>query len=384
VFKSVVGVRNLKAIIAEASSARVLDLVSLSIDPPSEGDYVERPLFHHPVLNRTIIVKHNVASTEEDPLAPRRLGATKVIFPFDPADLDLGGQYLFVDQPDFIAALTRHLDYGELPLERDVQVLRLLDKLPTLDPFLIRGILAQQKIDVGRCYHRLTEHDRADMLSFVIGEMEALIQLCFGAPKTDDTRAKRLAERLLGEEDSPELAVLREALRMSPEEFSEAMFTWKAFLYYRWRARELTPQVKATLQAFTRIRARRFERDELSFVMRCRDLVQRTVIGLLDDVNQRLRHYDEAFGAFTGDGDPGRFRLFLARGAGLELGTRIGRLEQLVSFWRQRFGKQPISAMSPDDIIDGLRDLLQGLSISPLSDALSQPFAEGELRSAVA
>ncbi len=362
-----VGVRSLRAIAAEASSARVLDLASLAVEAPTDSEYLERPMFLHPVLNRTIILKHNVGSTEEDRLAPRRLGSTKVIFPFDPYDLDLGGQYLFVDQPEFIPSLTRHLDYGDLPLDRDLAVLRMLDKLPTLDPFLVRGILAHQRLDVGRCYYRLSDLDRADMLTFVTGEIQALIQLCFGDPKRGDDRAERLSQRLLGDADSPELGFLRESLRMAPDEFSEAMFTWKAFLYYRWRAQELKVQIRATLQSFSRIRSRRFERDELQFVMRCKDLLQRAVAGWMEDVALRLKRYDKAFDALTNVGDPGAFRQFLAQGSGLDLGERIGRLEQVVGFWSQRFGLERMSAMSPDEILDGMRDLLQGLAISTLT-----------------
>jgi hypothetical protein len=364
--KSVVGVRSLRTITEEASSSRVLDLASLAAAPPEDEDYAERPMFLHPVLNRTIIVKHNVGSAQEDRLAPRRLGATKIIFPFDPADLDLGGQYMFVDQPDFNAVLMRHLDFTELPPERDIMVLRLLDRLPTLDPFLVRSILAHQKIDVSRVYYRLSELDRADMLEFVVGQMQALIVLCFGAQTKNDAHAHRLSQRLLGDEESPELGLLRESLRMAPEDFSEAMFTWKAFLYYRWRAQELTPQLKATLQSFSRIRARRFETDEYSFVMRCKGLLQRSVSALMEGVSARLLCYDDAFQAFTGRGDPNAFRLFLAQGSGLELGQKIGQMEQVVSFWSQRFGHERITAMSPDEILDGMRDLLHGLSLSTM------------------
>lgn len=366
--KSVVGVRSLRTITEEASSARVLDLATLAAAPPEGEGYAERPMFIHPVLNRTIIVKHNVGSSEEDRLAPRRLGATKIIFPFDPSDLDLGGQYMFVDQPDFNAVLMRNLDFTEMPMERDIMVLRLLDKLPTLDPFLVRSILAHQSIDVSRAYYRLSELDRADMLEFVVGQMQSLINLCFGEQtKKNDAHAQRLSQRLLGDEESPELGLLRESLRMSAEEFSEAMFTWKAFLYYRWRAQELTPQLKGTLQAFSQIRARRFETDEYGFVMRCKALLQRAVSGLMEDVTVRLQRYDEAYEAFTGKGDPNAFRMFLARGSGLELGQKIGQLEQVVSFWSQRFGQERMSAMSPDEILDGMRDLLQGLSISTMA-----------------
>ena len=170
--RSISGVRSLSALAAEASSARVLDLATLAAEKPTDEDYAAKPMFLHPVLNRAILVKHNGSLIDSDPFAPRRLGATKVIFPFDVFDLDLGGQYMFVDQADFLSLINRHLDYDEPDqLERDVAVLRMLDKLPTLDPFLVRGILAHQQIDVGRCYYRLTELDRADMMAFVVGEM---------------------------------------------------------------------------------------------------------------------------------------------------------------------------------------------------------------------
>ena len=365
--RSISGVRSLSALAAEASSARVLDLATLAAEKPTDEDYVVKPMFLHPVLNRAILVKHNGSLIDSDPFAPRRLGATKVIFPFDVFDLDLGGQYMFVDQADFLSLINRHLDYDEPDqLERDVAVLRMLDKLPTLDPFLVRGILAHQQIDVGRCYYRLTELDRADMMAFVVGEMQALITLCFqGKEAGGEGPAKRLALRLLGDASSPELDLLRLALRMETSEFSEAMFTWKAFLYYRWRTAELQPQVKATLRALSGVRSRRFERDEVMFVNRCKDVTQRSVAFMTDQVNRHLRRYDQAFHALTSSGDPSSFRVFLAKGSGLELGEQIGALEMLVGFWNHRFGAGRINAMSPCEMLDGMRDLVHGLSASP-------------------
>jgi hypothetical protein len=198
--------------------------------------------------------------------------------------------------------------------------------------------------------------------------MQALIKLCFKGEKTGgDGPAKRLSLRLLGDASSPELDLLRQALRMETSEFSEAMFTWKAFLYYRWRAQDLKPQVKATVRAFSGIRSRRFERDEVMFVNRCKDIVQRTVAFMLDEVARHLHRYDQAFHALTSSGDPSSFRVFLAKGSGLELGEQIGCLEVVVGFWEHRFGQGRINAMSPCDMLDGMRDLVQGLSISTLA-----------------
>ena len=365
VLKTVAGVRSLKSIASTASSARVLDLHALAAEEPDDPEYLELPLFMHPVLNRSIIVKHNVCSGEGDRLEPGKFTATKIIFPLDPLDLNLGGQVLFVDQKDFVGVLTRHLDYTDLPLARDLAVLRAVDELPTLDPFLVSEILSQRNIRVGRCYFRFSRNDRAEMLSFVSGEIEVLIRSCFGEIKAGDRRTRRLSQLLLADQSSDELEPLRATFRMSAGEFSEAIFAWKAFLYYRWRSRSLAPMLKSTLRSISNIRAKRYDRDGSSFVNKAKPVPMKTITGSWREVDQRLKLYDRAFASLTDPENPDGFSSFLMNGSSLfvELGERIGRLEQLVSFWNTAFNPERVAGFSPDELLDGLRDLLQALSV---------------------
>jgi hypothetical protein len=367
VLKAVAGVPNLKTIVATSSSARILNLHALAAEHPADPDYYDKPMFIHPVLNRSIIVKHNVRPGEEERLAPRRFNVTKIIFPFDPDDLNLGGQYLFVDQPDFTVALTRHLEFGEHAPERDVQVLRILDGLPTLDPFLVREALAKHRLDVDGVYYRFSEPDKAHMLAFVESQIESLIELCFGKVEAHDSRAKRLSQLLLADADNPELEPLQLTLRMEGDQFLEAMFAWKAFLYYRWRAHDLAPSLKRTMRSISRINPRRYDTDGLRFVVSAKELLEETIAKSWREISQKLRLYDRAYEGLTQDRNPEGFRNFLSNGSTLflELGDRIGRLEQLVSFWDYRLGQHHSGAMSPDDVMDAMRDLLQGLSIWP-------------------
>ncbi len=236
-------------------------------------------MFAHPLLNRAIIVKHNVAPGEEDRLAPRRFNATKVIFPLDPSDLNLGGQFLFIDQHDFVGVLSRHLEYEDLPLDRDVAVLRVLDRLPTLDPFLVREALAKEEIEVDRCYFRFSQPDKAHMLGFVEGEMGSLIKLCFGELRFQDQRTKRLSRLLLADYDAPDLAPLQVTLQMDDRDFSEAMFSWKAVLYYRWRIHTLTNPLKTTLRSISRLGGKRSSEDTLRFTMSAKSLLENSIAG---------------------------------------------------------------------------------------------------------
>ncbi len=350
---------------ATASSARVLNLHALYIDQPRDPDYRGAPMFAHPLLNRSIIVKHNVAPGEEDRMAPRRFNATKVIFPLDLTDLNLGGQYLFVDQPDFVGVLSRHLEYGERPLDRDVTVLRLLDRLPTLDPFLVREALAKEEIEVDRCYFRFTQPDKARMLGFVEGEMGSLIKLCFGELRAEDRRTKRLSRLLLADHDAPDLAPLQTTLHMDDLEFSEAMFSWKALLYYRWRVQGLKPLLRTTLKSIARLGQKRAASDALDFMLHARASLEADIAHAWRGVSEALLLYDEAYNSLIDKHDPENFRRFLTRGSGLflELGEQIGRLEQLIGFWTYRLTQH--DSMAAEEVVERLRDLLQGMSIWP-------------------
>ncbi len=352
---------NLRSLVSKTGSTRVLNLHSMAKDSAADDDYTARPMFMHPVLNRSIIMKFNLPIGAEDKLAPRRFNSTKIVFPFDKYDLGLGGQAIFIDQTNFEGAITSLLDYRDYPLDRDLAVLRALDRLPTLDPFLIRETLSQQQIEVGRCYCLLSAADKTDMLAFVSAEIEALVRLCFQEMDVNDGRTQHFAQLLLAEQNSVGLEPLRKIFRMKPVEFSDAMFCWKAFLYYRWRSQSVGPALKITLKAMLGLAASRFERADAALIDDAKEQLRLSVTTAWWQVGQRLRLYDQAFAALTDLQKPDDFRLFLIRGSGLfmELGTRIGQMEQVVSLWNYRFGAVRLAELSVDDVLAGLRDLQQ-------------------------
>ena len=368
---SVAGVQSLRSITARSSSARVLDLHSLALDAGEDPDHRARPMFVHPVLNRTIIVKHHPRHGEFEGATERGAIVTKVIFPFDPTDLDLGGQFLLVDDPDLVDQLERHMDWRDIDMGRDLMMLRLIDRLPTLDPFLLHEAFVANKIDVAPCYFRLSATDKTEMRDFVAHQVETLIGLCFGGMTVSDAQAKRLSELILAEGDSPELAPLRMAMRMESAEFAQAMFCWKAVLYYRWRSRLLGPEVKATHRSISGIEFSRFDPDAARFARAAAAQLE----GMVHDCERRIaemfRIYDEVFDALTAQRTPEPFRRFLIDGPRLfaRLGERMGRLEQLTSYWAHQFPGLRTRQLRPEVIYDGLRNLLGALSLgTPLTD----------------
>jgi hypothetical protein len=121
------------------------------------------------------------------------------------------------------------------------------------------------------------------------------------------------------------------------------------------------------MRSIGRINARRYDTDGLRFVISAKELLESTITKNWREISQHLRLYNRAYEGLTEGQNPEGFRNFLSNGSNLflELGDRIGRLEQLVSFWDHRLNQHHAGGMSPDDVMDAMRDLLQGLSIWP-------------------
>jgi hypothetical protein len=88
-------------------------------------------------------------------------------------------------------------------------------------------------------------------------------------------------------------------------------------------------------------------------------------------IAEMFRIYDEVFDALTAQRTPEPFRRFLIDGPRLfaRLGERMGRLEQLTSYWSHQFPGLRTRQLRPEVIYDGLRNLLSALSLgTPLTE----------------
>ena len=166
--------------LGRASTSRVLNLYRIAADNADSAEYAARPLFASPVINKAFILKHRLRADEGYLFSSARSVATKIIIPFDGSDLRAGGRSLFVEQRGYEDILRQAGNYSTGTLERDLTVLRLLDTLPSLDPFLLREHLRNNRIDVAPCYFAISEGDQERMYRFVSQEMSRLIALAGG------------------------------------------------------------------------------------------------------------------------------------------------------------------------------------------------------------
>lgn len=354
-------VRNLEHLRRTASTARVLNLLKVAHEHGETADWAERPIFQCPGLNAALIIKHRLRRNELDLFPGRRQIVTKVVIPIDSADLKTGGRYLFVDQLGFERALQEAFGLGRD--HPDLTTLRLIDQLPSLDPFLLREQLRRGGLDPAPCYFALSEADLEKMQAFVQHEIEPLVSLSLGGDLAALSSIERLAAKILSNTPGDRMEMLGQTLRLAPEQYQEGVFCWKGFLYYKWSLSAMTADVGRVAEALAQVKpAGPSDPAAREYIERGRHVLRSHILKTCVEISRTLKVYDEAYAGLTREGNPLAFRDFLLEAPALftRLGDQLGAVQHIVSFWNFRFG--PTSPpVGVDELIDIFMDFETGL-----------------------
>ena len=344
-----------------ASTSRVLNLFQIAQVNADNPEHAEKPLFASPIINKAFLLKHRTRSDESYMFATPRAVATKVILPFDGEDLRAGGRSFFVDQRNYAETLRQAGNYSRETLERDLTVLRLLNSVPSLDPFLVREHLRNNKIDVAPCYFAISEGDQERMHQFVNGELARLVDLAGGGGNS--AASNRLVSAMLSSEVDEKLEPLRLTLGLTGNDFREGVFSWRGFLYYKWSMGRFWPDVMGVLREISAIQPVGAITPEQKVFL---GTARRSIIQLVRDagnhVNQALSVYDNSFGDLVANQSPKTFRDFLlsAPYMFLELGEKLGAISHIVSFWRYRFPVGGHNSVDAEELAAIFQDFSSG------------------------
>jgi len=359
--------RSLRALERTASTSRVLNLLAIAADSHKRPEYSQHPLFRNRVLNNSLIVKHRLRTDDLFLFDEARPTATKIIIPFERSDLSLGGQSFFVGQRGWIDLL-REACNDPTDMTRDLATLRMIDMLPSLDPFLLREHLRRHGMIVAPCYFALSPGDLEQMQGFVTVEISRLIDLAYrDSGRVNGAAAARLVEALLSTDVDERLEPLRETLVLEGESFREGVFSWKGFLYYKWMLTRLWPQLTATAGEIGQmIITGAREAETARYVDDARKRLQHGVVVERASILRTLKVYDDAFEDLIDNGKPQAFREFLLRAPEmfLSLGEKVGVISHIASFWRYRFPEGQPAIVDVEEAVDILQDFDSGLSAS--------------------
>lgn len=361
-------IRNLKGI-SDASTNRVLNLAAIT-KARSELEAKEnpQPFFESPVINSSIILKHRLRADETYLFPHYRPTATKIIVPFDINDLNVGGRSLFVGQRGFVEALRDIGNYGDkFNLKRDLEVFRLLDAIPSLDPFLLREYLRSNDIKIDDFYFEISDADQARMYAFASIEVRRLIRLATREQKrSNDASISKLVGALLTSEIDETLDPLQHTLRLAGDEFREGIFSWRGFLYYKWCMHDFWPEVVSVLREIKAMRpSGAADQEQLQFLTAAKKSIADAVRASTEEVRRVLKIYDDAYEDLIERSDPRSFRQFLlgAPALFLELGEKMGAMSHISSFWRYRFPRGSMKTANVDELITILQDFSAGFDL---------------------
>ncbi|MFT3996090.1 MAG: hypothetical protein QM667_01690 [Asticcacaulis sp.] len=363
-------VRSLANLSDTASTARVLNLGQIYRTSYDRPEYSQKPFFANRQMNRALILKHTLRANERDLFTRPRRTTTKVVLPFDHDDLKLGGQSILVGQIGYEGFLRNIYNTTAVASLPDVEVLSCLDELPSLDPFLVREHLARRGFKPAPCYLQISPADIQRMIGFANGEIESLVREAFGSSMQQATL--KLAGKILADELDHELDPLRMTLRLSAGEFSDGIFSWRGFLYFKWRYLELQEELNKVLQGLANYQPMMTrEKAVMEFLADIRPRLAKRISAAIMQVGRTLSVYDRAYQALTQGRNPSPFRRFLLEGPSLffELGEHIGILSHISSFWNYRMSRvHRMHRLTAEEYAELLMDYADSLSALSLEE----------------
>jgi len=369
------------------NSSRVLNLFELSTqraqlidgrDEENKADldtiqhHVKGAFFLNPILNKAVIIKHRLNQDQRKSMAdPDSFMGTKIFvrYGFDNSR-DNSGKYMYLGERGSDAILQEHFGLGRNSgsaeqIERDLNLLSIIDKLPSLDPFLLRERLIREGLGIDDHYFRMSSNETQKIKDDIIREFQPLVKVAFD--ERDDT--KRLTQLIINKmwlaTDMSVLGPLLKALELEPENASEVFFAWKGFVYYKLLMRRLSGNFATFLVSLENVQPVSIPTakagDEINML---RPRIVSSLKQEYDLATAQIEMYNHAYRhEMIRLSRPRQFTQFLGR-AGYQferLGASVVGIEHAQTTWRRRFGMSKTVLVSANDLLEMLRDFDDGL-----------------------
>jgi hypothetical protein len=193
-------------------------------------DPAAKTFFRCKPLNNLVLIK----DTDTSSRSASSIG-TKLYLPFNENDIYEGGRTIFVSEKGCEGALIANFGEGALPKEQlyeDMRVMRVLDKLPSLDPFLLKDVFINEKIDMNPAYFEVEQSLWDEIELFILQGFEPLAKAAFPNALSSDEVARKLIEKIWEGRDLEALKPLTMAFRLPAGQELEIFAAWKGIIFY--------------------------------------------------------------------------------------------------------------------------------------------------------
>jgi len=303
-------------------------------------DPAATPFFRNKALNVTLLIKDTASGSDA-----RKNGSsvgTKLYFPFNADNIYEGGRTIFAHDRSFEKAIVEQFGEGALDkvaLIEDLRIINILDKLPSLDPFLMKDVFLRNRIEMNNDYFTISPEAWNEIEQFMLQKFEPLVRAAFANVESSDEKARQLINTIWEARDLEALKPLITALRLPENQALDIFASWKGIVYYAFQYQsqkmqlmDLMKWLQASEASTTGVPAN--ERKEM---MEMLTLVKEQLKSEWQSIEATVRKYEDAYDKMfkhkTGSAD---FLAFLKNSNETywELGNSIGKTNQGVYCWK--------------------------------------------------
>src|SRR5262249_8644235 len=127
--------------------------------------------------------------------------------------------------------------------DEDLRLLRLLARLPTLDPFLLRDVLDQEQIPVHERYLEISEEHWAEIQGLIQDRFVPIVKPAYPDSQGSRSKVRRLIEILWEAKDADALAPIITTFGLPEEGALESLYSWKVITFYAYQFQRVKPQL---------------------------------------------------------------------------------------------------------------------------------------------
>jgi hypothetical protein len=219
----------------DSGSSRVFncnDRARKLIDEKAADPY----FFRLPKMHGLILIKEaNVQGAKRDSSAP--IVTTKLYLPYNQEDVYEGGRSVLFHDPRLLEILNelfglKGATLAEPDLQHDLKILGILDRLPSLDGFLMRDALELDGIAANENYFEVSGPERAAIYEFIRRKFEPLVRAACDSESTITNKVDQLIEKIWEAKDQEALDPLIRAFRFPSDEALAIFASWKGINFY--------------------------------------------------------------------------------------------------------------------------------------------------------
>ena len=152
---------------------------------------------------------------------------------------------------------------------------------------------------------------------------------------------------------------------MPEEDFSDGIFSWRGFLYYKWTHGNISKKMVPVMNSIMSLKPfGLMSEPKKRQIKNSKIVLRKNIIDTINEVRETLSIYDESYRSLVVGNNPIIFRDFLISAPSLfiKLGYQLGMMNYICNFWNFRFDpRQATKSMDADELTDLLAEFQEGL-----------------------